>query len=134
MWGAVKRPSTLLGGAAFVVLLLLIMLVKGGAEPTSATSGQGQATGSETGTTAHGSLVTGCQLAGSVLEARGDDGSVVGATKLEGTYSDAVCTFEWSFPVKPSSTYRFHIDGRTLMGNATYVASDLSRPILLLMS
>jgi hypothetical protein len=122
------------------ICLGLFLLLPGGQEADADGSGSAVLPGAGTNTTsaeaaapalrAHGKLITSCNQVGDVLQAQGDDGSVVGAWKIEGTYSQDVCTFSFDFPVKASQTYRFSAGGYKTMTNS-HVASELEQPLVL---
>jgi hypothetical protein len=80
---------------------------------------------------AHGALIN-CVMGGGVLEATGDNGSVVGAEAVTDKVAGTNCTYNFNFPVKASTTYHFTMNGQSQPEDTAYMASDLSGSLMVL--
>jgi hypothetical protein len=93
---------------------------------------------------AEGSLLTAdipsgggfCILDFTLLSATGDDGTIAGAVELEPSLRPdrSSCTYEFSFPVKESSTYTFKPGQYTVTGGGQYLAEKIDGGLLLVVN
>jgi hypothetical protein len=129
---AVRRPAILKGrtrvpsGRATAVIAVITATVIGGI--TFAVTG-----GASKAVAIHGTVVTSCSRAGSVLEVTGDSGSVVGAIALGTGKSDgrSGCEFPFSLSAKSSRTYDFLLGGRHPAVDSTVTADAVGAPRIL---